>query len=518
MRIEKCTENHRGLNAIHTSLVLSALLVFAGGLAGCRVTGGKAAPSEAVSEVLIGTVYGPTEGKESRDVIRVSPDGGHVMFRVVNDERKTCVSVDGRVWKPYDNAKLELARFSSSGKTFAFPAIESGSSHLSVVINDQETIPDHSNIIPPQGDDFITGFWLSPDGRRYAWIAHLGLKLWSTRENENGIFCSGSNQVVFVNGKPGKVYGGVYDSGVVFSPDSKRVAYLALLGGEAFVVCDGREGKHYSESMACGQVFSPNSKHLAYVVGNSNEQFVVMDNKEFKKYDGIQADSLCFSPDSHHLAFIARAGERKCLVLDGHETFLDKPTGLLFSPDSRHLALMVHKDDQWFVSLDGNLGTPFDGIGKLQFSPDSRRLAYMAMRGGKWFVVIGDVVEGPYDSLGATCFHFSPDSKHTAYAAKYSDGWCIVLDGRALKRYEDTSEGAPWFSPDSQHLAYGAITGKETRLVVDEREGPVHNKILDFHYGPGAVFDSNKRLHYFAINGTNLYRVSMPITTSGLPK
>ncbi|MEW6416877.1 MAG: hypothetical protein AB1480_02010 [Nitrospirota bacterium] len=60
----------------------------------------------------------------------------------------------------------------------------------------------------------------------------------------------GDKWLVVVDGKEGKKYDGI--GALIFSPDSKRVAYQAIEGDEWFVVVDGKEGKRYDMIVTSG--------------------------------------------------------------------------------------------------------------------------------------------------------------------------------------------------------------------------------------------------------------------------
>jgi len=81
---------------------------------------------------------------------------------------------------------------------------------------------------------------------------------------------------------------------IIFSPDSKRVAYIAQkekwLGGSIYwMVVDGAAGKKYDQLGP--PVFSPDSKRVAYAtatyLGDKDKWkwFVVVDGVEGKPYD-----------------------------------------------------------------------------------------------------------------------------------------------------------------------------------------------------------------------------------------
>jgi hypothetical protein len=103
-----------------------------------------------------------------------------------------------------------------------------------------------------------------------------------------------------VNGKEEKKYDGIGENSIIFSPDSKRVAYAARVGKKWFVVVDRKEGKKY-EVAGC-LLFSSDSDIVAYIAGVGNKQLVVVNGKEGKKYDAIlKGGGIIFdAPDSLH--------------------------------------------------------------------------------------------------------------------------------------------------------------------------------------------------------------------------
>ena len=115
-----------------------------------------------------------------------------------------------------------------------------------------------------------------------------------------------------MDGKEGKQYDDVY--GLTFSPDSKRVAYWAKAGGKQFAVVDGKEGKQYDETgIVCyfdlfavvfthSFTFSPDSKRVAYVAKAGLKYLVVVDGKEGKLYDSILKIVFDASDRLHYLA------------------------------------------------------------------------------------------------------------------------------------------------------------------------------------------------------------------------
>lgn len=131
----------------------------------------------------------------------------------------------------------------------------------------------------------------SPDGRKLAYVAEKGFQFSAV-----------------MNGKEGKRYGEIDD--LVFSPDSRKLAYVAADNGKRFVVLDDKEGIPYD--YVWSPTFSPDSQKLAFIARRDWKNIVVvMDNngeKESKSYDWI--DSFAFSPDSQKITYVAQQGGR----------------------------------------------------------------------------------------------------------------------------------------------------------------------------------------------------------------
>ncbi|HOK09764.1 MAG TPA: hypothetical protein PLJ10_08900, partial [Candidatus Hydrogenedens sp.] len=98
----------------------------------------------------------------------------------------------------------------------------------------------------------------SPDSRRVAYSAKRGDK-W----------------VVVVDGVEGKEYDGIGAGSLIFSPDSRRVAYSAKRGGKWVVVVDGVEGKEYGVVLTGSNLVFDSPTHLHTLAGRGNEVFLL---------------------------------------------------------------------------------------------------------------------------------------------------------------------------------------------------------------------------------------------------
>ena len=170
-----------------------------------------------------------------------------------------------------------------------------------------------------------------------------------------------------------------------FSPDHKRLAVAIsirdenLAISEAYMVIDGKEGKKYhqvGEHIKQGIVFSPDSKNIAYMAAiNSGKEDssgfriqewrVVLNDKEDKPYRYVS--NITFSPNSTKLAYVA------------------------------HNAIDGKTKAKSFIVQNGVAGKAYDEIADLVFSPDSKTLAYVAHKNKKMFVVVNGKEDKSYD-------------------------------------------------------------------------------------------------------------------------
>jgi hypothetical protein len=346
----------------------------------------------------------------------------------------------------------------------------------------------------PEYDVFLRDSLIfSPDSKHLAYAAGNGKK-WS----------------VVVDGQPGAEYRVVMKDSLTFSPDSRHLAYAARRDQRWSVLLDGRPGPECDGLLNGFLIFSPDSQHLAYVAQNGRKSLLVVDGRPHGEYDGVGTGSLIFSPDNKHLAYVAHNGRTSSVVLDDHagpqydKIVADDP---VFSPDSKHLVYAAQNGQQWFVVVDGRAGPEYEGvafanrarmmpIAMLVFSADSQHLAYVAKDRQKWFVVLDGQLGSGYDSMPETPV-FSPDSKHLAFRTDHS----VVVDRQAGTTYYGL--GTPIFSPDSKHLAYVAENGRTSSVVVDGKAGAGYDAIIEpLTFGPNGIFG------YFALRGGSLYRIS----------
>lgn len=393
---------------------------------------------------------------------------------------------------------------------------------------------------------------ISPDGRRFAYARKEG-KGWVVEVDGK---IEGTFKAVGLVQGPVGIYArtGLLDyvgiKPMIFSADSRHLAYSALEADSWFIVKDGQKGKPFKS--VGSPVMSHDGQRLAYPALIPGGWCMVVDGTPGKVFDKVGPPA--FSPDGRRLAYAARAGGKERMVVDGVEgkayESLDVVSGLgallafptlvpefpifsadgrlahhgkqsgkwhvvvegqeseafaevgdlTFSPDGKRLAFPARKPP-WTVVVDGQAQGSFDKQPFLAFSPDSKRLAVITESGGKQSISIDGKTVGIHEGIGVPTF--SPDSSRLAYAAKTGKQWAAVIDGITQKAYLSVSP--PVFSPDGTHVAYVAAQSEDRWLVVvDGIEGKVYDGLLK---GARIVFSDNSHFHYFVISQNRIVLV-----------
>ena len=324
----------------------------------------------------------------------------------------------------------------------------------SVVVNDD---------VDDLAFDEISGASLrfSPDSKRLAYIAaHQG----------KGFVC-------VIDGRESIAYAAVGQDSPIFSPDSRRVAYAAALAEDlTFYVVDDEPGPEFMA--AAGLVFSPDSTRTAYIgMERKDSARIVTDGVPSDPVEGIAIPGIVFSPDSRRVAFAAFRGAEYMVIVDGQAgPIFQKAWNVVFSPDSQHVAYTSQKGEGEFVCVDGKRSDSFRMVGSSGpvFRPDSGEVACAVLtstssRGEKWFVLVGsELVGNGCDGIGTGSPVFSPDSRHMAYAAQVGDQWRVVVDGVEGPLGDGVSEVL--FSADSEHYLYRIDRGSRQTVIVDGKE------------------------------------------------
>ncbi len=263
----------------------------------------------------------------------------------------------------------------------------------------------------------------------------------------------------------------------VFSPDAKRVAYAAVVGGQSIVVVDGKPGA--PSTFADSPVFSDDGAHVAYRAGNrtgrrAEKWWIVVDDETGKSHSWVGPPSI--TDDGSAVAYWAANG-----------VTLARGTGIYTGGD-------------YFVVFGRKRGKRFSGEGDVltppTISPCGKRVGYVAVKSrGAWQVVVDRKASKSFPMVGGP--GFSRDGKRWAFPAMLGNGWALVNHrGKVGPRYD--SVGTPSFGRASR-VAHGACESGSWFAVVGGKR-----RSGDYAFVGGFVFDAaGDRLAYRAnVGGT----------------
>jgi hypothetical protein len=284
-----------------------------------------------------------------------SADGSSVGYLEGSQSRKKMRAVvNGKAGETFDGVDLRSLELSPDGRHFAYAA------------NDRTTGSQWFRVIDGQRRNAFealgVSFSFSPDGKRFAYTGRRGQQWF-----------------MVVDGEPELPIEGVVDHSLTFSPDSQRVAYaVAKLDTRCYIVVDGKPGPVYDGiglsqapglspatasamhgyflgGLSQGVLFSPDSRRLAYLARRQLiKQTVVLDGKPEGIEMAFMVSGMVFSDDSKRLAYGGRRGDKFFLVVDGEKGVDYDGLGYFgFSPDGRHIGYGAKKGDKFVIVVDG---------------------------------------------------------------------------------------------------------------------------------------------------------------------
>jgi hypothetical protein len=239
------------------------------------------------------------------------------------------------------------------------------------------------------------------------------------------------------------------------SPDAQHTACAVYihdtLTGPARVYLDQEAQTIFPAILADSLIFSPDSRHLAYLALTANRQTaVVYDGQILRTHGHVDPASLQFSPDSTRLLYIAAEPDSRGdhVIIDNGHTIATHPciAKLTLSPDGKRLAFAAYNRTP--ATAPGNAaeyseptlyvdGQPFlAGAHRAIFSPDSRRIACIRGLRDKRFIyglanqlILDGIADPPVPKIHTVVF--SPDSRHVAYDVPGGSGLtsALVIDG-----------------------------------------------------------------------------------------
>lgn len=364
--------------------------------------------------------------------VRFSPDSRRLAVAMAR-EGKFFVWIDGQEGPKLDGLYNNFVQFSGDSQHYGSIGTRN-KKHVVIVdgkeIGAYEAVGELGVQMAPRGERWF--FTFVKEGKRVA-RSDRGEEVTAQRVGPGffsadgsslgyGIVRAGREQVV-INGEFSKQYD-PSEAGeaarVVFSADGKHHAYAARRDSKSFVVIDWMEGPGHEGIVPGSVMMSPDSKRVAYIaLTGPTRSAVVVDGKAGKPYEGIALASLCFSPDSKHVHYVALREKKAYFVTDETEAgpYADLLSGARFSPDGKRVAygavrggsngnanpgaLRPATPEKLMVvdGVEGVAGETFDEVlpGSLAWSADSKHVAYIAMRGSTAYAVMDGRVSPALD-------------------------------------------------------------------------------------------------------------------------
>ncbi len=340
----------------------------------------------------------------------------------------------------------------------------------------------------------------SPNGKHLAYVAVSGNAVWPYKRDipEGGIWNVVLDEEII----------GQYDfaSEFIFSPNGNDFAYVARKEGSSFIVLNGKRMTEYD--MVRRPVFSSDGSQFAYIAEKNAKQFVVLNGEEKEKYSRVV--DFQFSSDNTKYGYWGEeigAHDEFFIVFNNQKTYSDKsPEFFQISPDGKEIVyrkIYSYWDEQGPTVVRNEKEYPGSFF---CFSPDGSRFGRRVIKDGVNTIFVDDSEIGRY-SEPTGCPVFSPDNKKFAYVGhEYKHdirGRRLFINGIPQQKY-DYIRVLQW-SPNSQYLANIAIEGGKRYIVLagkKEKEYSKYDYITNFRFDSG-----NKHVIYNAINGRDILMV-----------
>lgn len=308
---------------------------------------------------------------------------------------------------------------------------------------------------------------------------------------------SGKMQYAIIDGKKGKPYDSVMN--IVFSPDGKRVAYLAKLARLWKVIVNGQVQTVGLKKFVVKHIlFSPDGKKLLFIGKSGRKMILVVNGIVGQAFDEINENSITFSKDGKCVAYSVQKGNQQAVIFNGKVGEWHQQVGFpVLSNSGKRLGYWATDNGNTYAVIDNKKEESYNQVYTIAFSNGDKTVAYYAKKDGKYYVVINGVKSQAYEHVHSLIF--SPNGERLVYAIetyeKNEEGFnhAVIVDDKKMKTYETVVEGSFLFSLDSKHFAYEVEWHDEFFVINDGVEGKRYQDIMQITmtYSP-----DNNRIAY----------------------
>jgi len=276
-------------------------------------------------------------------------------------------------------------------------------------------------------------------------------------------------------------------SGMVFSPDSKKVAIRGDNGGQ---IRDLETGKMYCIERDVKKMYiSPDFRGLAISRRDNGEE---IRDLEIGKIGYIKEHvrNMVFSQDSKKVAI--NKGDNGVEIRDLETGKIYRIEGkvkkMYISPDFRRLAISRKDNGGEIINLEtGEIDCIIEGfIWEMSFSPDSKRLVINRRDNGGEIInpktgEIECIIKGHIWEMS-----FSPDSRRLTIRKGIYGGEIIDFEAGTIECIEGSIWGM-YFSPDSRRLAISkGVEGGEIRNLETGEIDYIKGNVKKMYFSPDS--------------------------------
>jgi hypothetical protein len=275
-------------------------------------------------------------------------------------------------------------------------------------------------------------------------------------------------------------------AGLRFGPRGTRFAYAALDGERWQWIVDGVPQRPFDEVDPDSVTFSPDGRRVGYVASDGACHRTVIDAALGPCNPRVVALSLA-DDARRDVRLVADEGDGT----DGHlfvgqERVLDVPRALGLEVDTgaTRWAVRAQGDRGVFVVVDGVRGAPHADVEPPVFSANGAHVGYVAHDGARSVVVVDDRVVDEQDAP-ITALAFSDDGTHAGWFYRVGAMSGVAVDGHRFP-FEVVVERTLHFSRDGRHWAalVGSRTDRRLFITVDGGASlPVDSQEI---FDPGA--------------------------------
>ena len=374
-----------------------------------------------------------------------SADGHDVAF-VVRKKDKAFVYHNGRMSKPYDDARSLIFRADDS-KDLAFIARKADKEFV-VVRGDEGT-----------RSDTIRQLFFSQNGKI----------IYTATQGDASIVTAGEHKTDLIRSPLTLVVETAQGKKLSFINynDAEKKGQLRICSSD---LKDCVDGKKYDYLAALKT--DKSRSHLACIVGQDGKMTVItvdstqsgLSEKEGAWYDEVF--NFDISDGGKHLSFLARRSNKSFLVKDSVEIAypaFDMPLDVVVGLNGRTLFTGVQRNNVLAFIDKELIGKDYSEIAFPSFNAEGTSYAFAAVLGSGNSVVVNGR-KGPLFEKVVTP-RFTPHGLGVAYRARRSgERFVVVADKDAMTVREHLHYEAVWevaFSPDGKYVGYGVKKGNE---------------------------------------------------------